>query len=739
MFIMTMVAIASFRSRPRMRAFSPMPFPRDSLRALGLGLICCLVAAGVRADCYQVEARAVGVAPPCFGMELVVLSATQTKQDLWFRVGVRNLTTDTYRATKVLACEDISLTAYVQGKRLTVEPTTITLSQMFPSAGLKPGAMHAGVFTFPWGEREAPLERLGSMELRVAGFATVDLRLDAGRRFDPVDWKQVERRSVLNVEVIPKVEQLAIFPMRIHSMIVRDEELEFAVSFRNAHRLPVKWTGKLGGRMAVLITAHHETLMPSAVSDSLAGTIAPPSSEWAAGEDHVGWIRFPLPHSHASERLSFALPGYGVTELIYDREGRMWRPAVAEPSDGSPALVVAMLDEERTFGQLRSFWEEKTRALRQREWSVFLKRFRGAALEDQRAFVPLWERAPITAVEYRLSEFQAVKPDEEGRLRNVKVELCYMIDTLPTENLFVTHAVCDMQRDEKGEWHVDFIRYTELQPFWMLGYTETLSSEHFLIFHRPDEENAKQADLAVKQLEKGYVRLLRTGLKLKSRYAAFSIAQKNDFEKLTGRDPMTYSGGASSAYIYQKAGVSVINQALYLNDFRFFTLQRAWGKQDRQVTILHELVHLALADYTRPWTPSWLTEGTAMYFADQVDSGTRSFLREHLLPITTIRELSKLSYLGAGVENPHEVNVQYQFSGQTAAWLAKHYGESGLLNLYTGYATNVPEEWRAYRGDGGNTLIAASRLRIATRILDQTIPGLTLDTLDAEVRASVGK
>ena len=114
-----------------------------------------------------------GVAPPCFGMELVVLSATQTKQDLWFRVGVRNLTADTYRATKVLACEDISLTAYVQGKRLTVEPTTITLSQMFPSVGLKPGAMHAGVFTFPWGEREAPVERLGSMELRVAGFAFV--------------------------------------------------------------------------------------------------------------------------------------------------------------------------------------------------------------------------------------------------------------------------------------------------------------------------------------------------------------------------------------------------------------------------------------------------------------------------------------------------------------------------------------------------------------------------------------
>jgi len=723
-----------------MRAFS-MPFSRVFLRAFGLSLICCfLLPVGARSESFQVGAKSNGVMPPCIGMELVVLSATQTTQDLWFRVGVRNLTTETYRATRVLACEDVSLTAFVKGQRLKVEPTTVTLSQLFPAAGLRPGETHAGIFTFPWGSREAPADELGSMELRVPGFATVDVRLDPGKMFEPIDWKQVERRSLLNVEVIPKVEQLAIFPMRLHTMMVREDDLEFTVSFRNAHRLPVQWRGRLSGRMAGLITEHQEALVPSAVSDSLTGTIAPPGNEWAAGEDNVGWIRFPRPHSHAAGRLNFALPGYGVTELAYDAESRTWKPAAeAVPAAGSPAGVVALLNEERTFDQLRSFWREKTLALTKRTWPAFLKNFRGTALEDQRAFVPLWERAPITSAEFRLSEFQAVKPDEKGRLREVKVELSYTIASLPEENVFVTNMVCDMQRDEQGEWHVDFLRYTELQPFWMLGYTETINSEHFLIFHRPNEENARQADLAAKQLERGYLKLLRTGLKLKPRYAAFSIAQKNDFEKLTGRDPMTFSGGASSAYIYQKAGVSVINQALYLNDYRFFTLQRAWGRQDRQVTILHELVHLALADYTRPWTPTWLAEGTAMYFAEQVDSGTRSFLREHLLPVTTIRELSKLSHLGAGIENPHEIHVQYQFSGQTALWLARHYGESGLLNLYTAFATNVPDEWQTYRGERTNSLIAASRLRIATRILGQTIPGLTLEALDAEVRTSLGK
>jgi hypothetical protein len=366
-----------------------------------------------------------------------------------------------------------------------------------------------------------------------------------------------------------------------------------------------------------------------------------------------------------------------------------------------------------------------------------LKRFRGTAREDQRLFVERWLRAPIDSAEYRLSEFQKVTPDAEGRLHGVRVELHYTLATLPKENLFITHLECDMRRDADGEWHVDFVHYMELQPFWMLGYTETLSTEHFLIFHQPNETNTEQAQLAGKQLEKGYTRLLRTGLTLKPRYAAFSIGVKNDFEKLTGRDPMTFSGGASSGYVFHKNGVGVINEALYLNDFRFFTLQHAWGRQDRQITIMHELVHLALADYTRPWTPGWLAEGTAMYFADQVDSTTRTFLREKLLPVTTLPELTKLAYLGEGSTVPLEAQVQYQFSGQTVAWIVKHYGEQGLLQLYSAFATNVPDEWRTYRGNQRNSLIAASRLRIARRTLEKLMSGMTLEALDAEVRASI--
>jgi hypothetical protein len=477
------------------------------------------------------------------------------------------------------------------------------------------------------------------------------------------------------------------------------------------------------------------------VSDSLRERISPSPRVWNAGEDNVGWVRFPLPPAPAARRLGLVLPGYGVVVLNFDDITHEWKaaPEGERATTTAPAKVTALLDEEKSFTSLKAFWKDASKDLQQRAWDAYLDCFRGTALEDQRLFIERWQRVPIASAEYRLAELQKASPDADGRLRSVRVELHYTLASLPKENLFVTHMQCDMQRDREGEWHVDFIHYPELQPFWMLGYTESLSTEHFLIFHRPDEANADQARLAAKQLEKGYARLRRTGLSLKPRYAAFSIGVKNDFEKLTGRDPLTFSGGASSGYVFHKDGVEVINEALYLNDYRFFTLQRAWGKQDRQVTIQHELVHLALADFTRPWTPTWLVEGTAMYFADQVDSTTRAFLREQLLPVTNLPELTKLGHLGEGSTVPLEVQAQYQFSGQTIAWLVKHYGEQGLLQFYATFATNVPDEWRTYAATPNNSLIAASRLRLVRRTMENMLPGVTLESLDAEVRASVGK
>ena len=703
---------------------------------LCLALVCMPMPA-VAQQHYKLNVLRPGNQPPCFGLDLSVLTVTQTRQDLIFRIGIFNTTEQDIQHSRPLATNEVSLKVFSGGRKLEAHPTTTTLTDLFPSGPLRARSAHTGVMTFSWGSDELDAAALGMMELRVPGFDTVYVRLDPERRFKPVVWTEAARRSPLNIEVVPESEAIAIFPMRLHSLLIKEDALEVALSFRNGSRFPVTWNGKLGGQNALLVTEHGERLAPLAVSDSLGHRLAPQGKAWNAGEDNVGWIRFPLPNPLAADRLGFLMPGYGVTFLKYDPESREWMAALrAKDSTTGPTKVEVMLDEERTFDLVKRFWESASQSLGQRDWPKFFTHFQGDALHQQQISIDQWRRAPIATAEYKLSEFQRVKPDASGRLMKVRVDLRYTLASLPAANEFMTQTECDMQRGENGRWYVKAIRYPELQPFWQLGYTEALNSERFLVFYRAGEGSERQAELAIKQLEKGYARLVRTGLPLKARYAAFSIGVKDDFARLTGRDPLTFTGAASSGYLMRDGQLQVVNEALYLNDFRFFTMQRAWGRQDRQSTIQHELVHLALADLTRPWTPAWLTEGAAMYYAEQCDSASRAALKQSMTPEMSLVALSRLSHLGANTGDTREVLTQYQYSGEAVSLVVRQRGEAGLLALYSAYAASIPEIWVKTQSQGGSAQ-ASARLLVARRTLAKVFPDLTLEGLDAAVRQAV--
>ena len=397
-----------------------------------------------------------------------------------------------------------------------------------------------------------------------------------------------------------------------------------------------------------------------------------------------------------------------------------------------------MLAEERAFNDLKAFWQQLARDLMQRREQASLQAFRGEALKDQQLVWPHWLKAPVSTLEFRLSESLRVKPDSRGRLQDVAVEMNYRLATLPEENTFLTTMECDLRRDDTGRWQIEFIDFPHGVPFWFLGYTEVQDSEHFRVLHRASDSEFNQAKLALKQLEKAYGRLQRMKLSLKPRYAAFAVSQKEDFQKLTDRDADTYAGAASSGYSRQGNRIRVINQALYLNDYRFFNLQRAWGKQDRQVTIQHELTHLALADITRPWTPTWLVEGAAMHYAEQCDSFTRDVLRQTLTPDTTLISLSRLPYFGVDTKDATRIMVQYQLSGETVKWLVKQHGAETLLRLYAAYAQFIPNDWDAAK-DGSSKRMTALRQHVANEVLARQLGGLTLEQLDAQVRLTVLK
>lgn len=694
-------------------------------------------AAQISPKVWRLDRASPAVNPALRGLQFAVLTATQTQQDLMLRVGIFNGKAESASGSAVLMSEDVALSAMTEGRVVKIQPTTITLTDVFGTGTLPSRTLHTGLMTFAWGQREARLEKVGSLILSVKGFSPLVLIFEDAKLFTPIDWTTVQKRSPLNLEVKPKVEGVAIFPMKLHSLTVQDESLELTLSFRNAARFPVTWKGSLNGSMSLLFTPSGERLTPINVSTTLRDRIAPEGKVWSAGEDNLGSVRFPLPHPHEGHQLTFVMPGYELVRLVYDAEQRLWLPGLrAQSADAEPSKADQVLAEERAFTDLKLFWQQMASDMMQRRERTFLSRFHGEALKDQQLVWPSWLEAPVSSIEFRMSEAQRVKPDAKGRLSDVKVEMSYTLTSLPKENVFIANMECDLRRDESGQWQVEFIDYRHGVPFWFLGYTQVQNSEHFMVLHRAEEDDVRQAKLALKQLEKAYGRLAKLNLPLKPRYAAFAVSQKEDFQKLTDRDADTYAGAASSAYTRAGNRIRVINQALYLNDYRFFTLQRAWGKQDRQITIQHELAHLALADLTRPWTPTWLVEGAAMHYAEQCDSFTRDVLRQTLTPDTSLMTLSRLAYLGIDTKDATKIMVQYQLSGETVKWIVKHHGTDAMLKLYAAYANTIPEEWNSARDDS-STRMANARLRLAKRVLEQQLGGLTLEQLDSQVRLGV--
>ena len=685
---------------------------------------------------YRINVGAPATTPSLQGLQVVLHTVKQTDHDLLLRLGVFNPMDKAVEASEKLSPENVALVSYSDGKRQETKPTACTLTDICPGGSLAAKTMNNGLMTFPLGSLDAPPAGLGTLTLRLAHFGLVSFSLDDSKWFTPLDYATTEKRSPLNFDVQAQAEQLAIFTLRLRSLVIHEDSLDVVLGFQNSSRFAVKWQGKLNGSMCRLITAQGDVLEPSAVSPSLTERIAPEGKAWTAGEENPGWIRFPLPDPQMAEELLVCFPGYAPVRCTYNRELRSWQTAAkARPATAPASKVDAVLDEERHFASVKAFWTEATRELGQARFKAFLGRFSGEALRDQRTSIAGWSALPVTSVELSVPEFQRIRPDARGAVKDVHVQMRYTLATLPRDNLFVCNMECDMRRDGEDRWTVEDIRYPKLQPFWLLGYTGVSHSDHFTIFHRPLPDSQKEVDQACQQLEKSYARLLRTGLPLGPHNAAFLVASKPDFEKLTNRDPDTYSGVASAAYSYRDDRVSVINKAMYLNDYRFFAPQKGWGKQDRQVVIQHEMVHLALAELTRPWTPPWLTEGVAMHYAGQCDSFSRDALRRSLKPTVTLPGLSGLDHLGADTNSAIHIMTEYQLAGETIRWLAKKYGEAAVLKLYARYAAETPQNLMAMQGLGDAA--RSARLKFARKIFARHFENLSLEQLDALVRGVV--
>ncbi|MCB0079466.1 MAG: hypothetical protein KDE47_00975, partial [Caldilineaceae bacterium] len=192
-----------------------------------------------------------------------------------------------------------------------------------------------------------------------------------------------------------------------------------------------------------------------------------------------------------------------------------------------------------------------------------------------------------------------------------------------------------------------------------------------------------------------------------------------------------------SRYQIDTETINVVSRAFYINGSNFVDADQI---EQRQSTITHELVHLALAADARPFTPPWLAEGLAVYYAEQDTAANRSHqYNEERLDDVDLTTLTNLSALGIHDTAGETTSYRYLYSGAVIAYLVETYGEAQVLAFYRSYAgvpaADIQERLPLYVSptEQDRTFQALS-LEVTQDALADNF-GLTLEELDAAVKA----
>lgn len=682
---------------------------------------------------YRLDAEAAATRSDLQSLHVVLRSAELRGRELWLRAGYRHTGQSAFYGKIAAPTGVVVLEA---GDRLlSALEVDARLQQPVIEDGLREGAARMGSLRFDLGTL-TPTEILKlDCALTLPPFPALRFRLSEAARSETVNLEALAERTEQIMSLQAAAESLALVRLRATALSVKDGRISFEMESTNESRFAMGWSGGLSLRAMRLRTSEDEMLEPVAVMGGLADRLAPAGEVWPSGARNTGSISFRLPHPHAARQLALVMPGYQPLTLRFDEQSQTFVPDAPE----TLAPLSAAQAAERRFASLAAFWAEQGRRLQQHDQEGFLRRFNeGTARADMARALAGLVRVPVSWVEFHVPERQQLA-GHDLEVKGLLVEMRWLLAGLPRENEFLTRWRCDLSRAAEGqEWKITHRGVEGREAFWERGYTEMISTEHFLLFYQSaSADGARRAQSAATQLESARQQLLKTRLPLGPRYAALIIPDKEDFRALSGRDPGTFTGAASVAYGIRDGELRAFNQALYLNDSHFSSLQRRWGRQDRAQTMQHELVHLALAHITRPWTPTWLVEGIATYKAGQLDASSRAALRQQLPQGRVLAHLSSLRTLGENGESAGEVWTQYHYSAAAVRWIERQFGEEKLLALYEAYSRARPLQWQspAPAADGQETeALKRTRLEIADGVLADTLGGWRLDQVDAATR-----
>ena len=609
--------------------------------------------------------------PAMENVRLALRSALLSDDGLDLTVAFENRGDTSFSVTGFVPAQDARLVD-AWGQHYAPRNTTTDLQTISPGDGFAPGGAHVGVLRFPRPDGPPPYELL------MPTYEPLRFELDQPEALAIAPGVPMGEYS-LSTAVRSTEKALAPVSLEVRSVTVTTTTLAFDLSFVNLQRQSYRVRG-IDGTDAWLLGGDGTQYRPITVTDSLQQSITP-GDAWRPGGENRGKLIFPRPTMMEGVRFIFA--SYETLVVSFAPDGAVAAHVASSPSTARTPVPTAA-STETTFVDLTRLLDEEARALLVSDVDAYLSTLVPSAHAEGRALLERRQPVPLASYELQIAPDATLDTAGTGVLRDVEVDVHYSLRDVPGDSRFIGSLRYDFQRDGT-RWKIRAVAPGQTPPFWQTGDVLLHTTEHFLIFARPTL--VQELTVLEQEAEAAYEALRDRGLALEPRYVAYFAATTEDFRTLTGRSTGVV-GVAFWQYEVNGDAFAVLSRAFYLNAAAFADRTA----DARRATITHELVHLTLADQTRPFTPAWLKEGIAVYFEDQdVVAARRQLINSGMLEQFSLATLTPNGSLLDHAEQPDRIGYAYVYGGAAIEYLVQRFGEAAVLALYRSY-TEIPAD-----------------------------------------------
>jgi hypothetical protein len=253
---------------------------------------------------------------------------------------------------------------------------------------------------------------------------------------------------------------------------------------------------------------------------------------------------------------------------------------------------------------------------------------------------------------------------------------------------FASPRTLEMQRSG-GRWRVSRQRSRRQRAPWEVGRFRRVSTSHFVVW-APRSVDPVAGGLT-DALEAGYERVRGVIAKghLRRRYLVVVAGDAAQARRITSAIRGLSSLTALTDTEVRQAGPaqrvrSVASQRLLV----LWPAFTALPPESQQIVVTHELTHAALAPATSGRTPSWLTEGLALYVsgdrrvgeAAQLVGGAQASAVRRSLTLTALSDPDAIGKLSGKAQS-----AAYAYASSAAFYINDRFGRGKLLKLYDAF------------------------------------------------------